>query len=218
MRTITSIFLLLAAPLSLGCASYETMDLDADLRAGHFVQSREKEGLVVAAESYLEARKSQIHFWFDLGDEGFLPVVLYLDNLSDRGFILTRKKISLFLGDGTELATVPVEEVVSACRYGFATSILYFPFFVFVGPIWSMVHRANLNFDMEVDYRRKDLFRGRSAMRIPRKSDLSGAVFFTLPSGGEANLDGATVQVFLTREKGAGESAPAQVKFLLPLK
>ncbi|MHC5038855.1 MAG: hypothetical protein ACYTHM_16215 [Planctomycetota bacterium] len=201
----------------LGCTGYETLDLNRRHRAGHFVKSKEQSGLVVAAESHYDARKSEMHFWFDLGSQGFIPSVLYFENLSDRGFVLTPKGISLFLRDGTELKPVPAMEVVEECRYSIATSIIYFPFFIFVGPILSGMHRAQLNFDMEVDYRQKDLYRGRSAIRIPPRSSQEGAVFFRLGDRRDVDLSGAIVKIALTREKGTGESASAQLSFQVPL-
>lgn len=213
MRLLLPVLAVLAA----GCASYETLDVARDHGAGYFVRCKEESGLVAAAESYYESRKCEIHFWHDLGRKGFVPVVLYFDNRSDRGFVLTQDAVALFLKDGTELKPAPVTEVVDASRYGFVTSVFYFPLLVFVGPVWSMAHRAQLNFDMEVDYRGKDLFRGRAAVRIPPGGALRGAVFFRLGERSEANLDAAIVKSDLTREKGAGESAPAKVSFQVPL-
>jgi hypothetical protein len=209
--------LLALAALLAGCASYETMDLNRAHRAGHFVRSKENSGLVVAAESHYESRKSEIHFWLDLGRRGFVPVVLYFDNPGEKSFVLAPGGLSLFLKDGTELKAVPAMDVVETCQYGFVTSMVYFPFFVFVGPIWSMVHRAQLNFDMEVDFRKKDLFSGRSAIRVPSRSHLVGAVFFGLDDRDEVDLRGAIVKVDVTREKGAGESASAKLSFQVPL-
>ncbi|MHC4779134.1 MAG: hypothetical protein ACYTFG_11210 [Planctomycetota bacterium] len=215
MRTPLLIGLILA--FSAGCSSYETLDLDKGHRAGHFVRSKEQAGLLIAAESYFESRKSEMFFWFDLGGHDYIPVVLYFDNLSENGFVLTGRDISLFLRDGTKLEIVPALDVVDDVRYGFVTSIFYFPFFVFVGPIWSMVHRAETNFDLEVDYRRKDLFQGRPSIRVPGRSDLLGAVFFRLADGGDVDLKGAIVQITLTREKGADDSASAKMNFQVPL-
>lgn len=204
--------------LAAGCASYETLEIDRRQKAGHFVKSKEKDGLVVAAESYFEGRKSEVHFWFDLGAEGYIPIVLYFDNLSDRGFVLAPADVSLFLKkEGAELPLAPVMDVVRDVRYGYAPSILAFPFLLFVGPIWNMAHRAGMNFDLEVDYRRKDLFRGRSAVRIPPRSPLEGAVFCALQGRSDPDLAGAVVRVVLTREKGAGEAEAGRVEFLVDL-
>jgi hypothetical protein len=201
-----------------GCSSYETMDINRAHRAGHFAKSKEQGGLVAAAQAYFDSRQSEIHFWFDLPSEGFIPVVLYFENPSDRAFVLTPDKVSLFLKKGgLELKTVPVLEVLDEVRYGFVWPILYFPLLVFVGPAVSMAHRAEMNFDLEVDYRAKDLYRGRSAIRIPPKGTLEGTVFFRADDGRSVDLEGAIVQIVLTREKGPSESASGEEKLLVPL-
>jgi len=219
LPTMKRLLLLLGVLLAsaAGCSNYQTLDLNREHGAGHFVRSKEDSGLTVAAESFLESRKCEIHFWFDLGKRGFIPVALYFDNRSDRGFMLTPDKVSLYLRDGSELKAAPAMDVVERIRYGFVTSVFYFPFFVFVGPVWSMLHRAQMNFDMEVDYRKKDLYRGRGAIRIPPLSDLRGAVFFRLDDREEVDLTGAIAKIDLTREKGAGDSASAKVSFQVPL-
>jgi hypothetical protein len=74
-----------------------------------------------------------------------------------------------------------------------------------------------MNFDLEVDYRAKDLYRGRSAIRIPPKGVLEGAVFFRADDGRGVDLEGAIVQIVLTREKGPSESASGEEKVLVPL-
>ncbi|MCU0723617.1 MAG: hypothetical protein MUC63_08385 [Planctomycetes bacterium] len=200
-----------------GCSSYETMDINRVHRAGHFAKAKDQAGLVAAAQAYFDSRLSEMHFWFDLPSEGFLPVVLHFENLSDRAYVLTPAKVSLFLKGGTELKTVPVLEVLDEVRYGFVTPILYFPLLVFVGPAMSMAHRAQLNWELEADYRTKDLYRGRSSVRIPAKGTLEGAVFFRAEGGRSVRLEGATVQLLLTREKGPSEAESAEEKVLVDL-
>ncbi|MHC4600482.1 MAG: hypothetical protein ACYS47_15920, partial [Planctomycetota bacterium] len=123
----------------------------------------------------------------------------------------------LFLRDGTKLQTVPAMKVVDHCRYGYFPSILLFPFFVFVGPIWNMAHRAELNFDLEVDYRKKDLFKSRASLRLPARSQHLGAVFFRLGDRPDVDLKGAIVQISPTREKGAEGTASAKLNYQVPL-
>lgn len=204
--------------LAAGCSSYETLDINRAHRAGHFAGSKEESGLVAAAESYFESRKSEIHFWFDLPARDYIPVALHFENNSERGFVLTPRGVSMFLKKGgKELKLVTAMEVVEDVRYGFATSFIYFPLLIFLGPAISIAHRVEMNFDLEVDYRGKDLFRGRSAIRIPPRGTLEGAVFFHGEDARDLDMDGAVVQIVLTREKGAEEAAGAEVKLLVPL-
>jgi len=213
-----TLFAVAALSFAAGCSNYETLDINRTHKAGHFASCKEDSGLVAAAESYFEARKCEIHFWFDLPARDFVPVVLHFENHSDRGFVVAPKDLSLFLKKGgKELKTAPALEVVDEVRLGFSTSILYFPFFVFVGPVISIAHRSEKNFDLEVDYRSKDLFRGRQAIRVPPKGSVEGAVFFHCEDARDKDLEGAVVQMSLTREKGAEETAGAEVKMLVPL-
>jgi hypothetical protein len=209
---------LLAFSAAAGCSAYETLDINRVHRAGHFAGCKEDSGLVAAAESYFEARKSEIHFWFDLPASDYIPVALHFENHSDKGFVLAPRSISLFLKKGgKEIKLATAMEVVEDVRYGFGTSFIYFPLLIFLGPAISIAHRVEMNYELEVDYRAKDLFRGRTAIRIPPKGALEGAVFFHGEDARDLDLEGAVVQLVLTREKGADEASGAEVRMLVPL-
>jgi hypothetical protein len=187
-------------PLLLSCSvtEYTTLPLEGDYPADSYLRCKNHGGLFLASEALFDADRSKKYLYYDLKDEGFIPIVLYANNRSQLSFLLYRENVTLILPDGSELTPVDVFHVYREVK----------------SP--ALFSGAQENLEMKLDYARKDFFRGRSGVRLGSKNNAAGIIFFQIPRGQELrNLTDAVLKLSMVREKGAGQAESEKVQMLV---
>ena len=168
----------------LGCASHEIRQLTPEPINAYQIQTTDS-GVVIAADPFHTKQKSESAFTLDLTEEGFVPILLVLENRASDNVLLIKDDIELTDSRGNVRKPVGANVMVSKFEHNkIAYALLGFG-------IFSYMSAEDANRRMLQDWSSKEL--PAEKVLIPfRKAH--GVVYFDLGPG-LATLPNSTLQL-----------------------
>jgi hypothetical protein len=206
LLAIPAIVVAITIALGPGCAEYRTFELST--QAAHTHQSyQEKEGLAVAARLIVDPQAVTYHFGAEMSEEGYFPVIVYVENRGDSSFEIERARFSVHLENKASFEPVPPMEVITEIRKSHVLTFLSGP--LLLPPFF--VYRAieDYNFDMAKNIHEKAL---PASIRIEKgDAPITKTLFFRDPQAGVRSREEfqSAVLEFIVNEEGTrptGES------------
>src|SRR5437764_5613538 len=186
-----------------GCASHEIRALNPDAIDTYRNQTKQA-GVTVAADSFNTKQKVEMAFTMDLNEQGFVPILLVMENQTADNFHLLKDDIELVDSRGNIQKPVPANIMVEKFEHNkIAYALLGFG-------IFSYMSAEEANRKMFNDWSSKEL--PAEKVLIPsRKSQ--GVVYFNLGTG-LTTLSGSTLQIPLLNMR-TGERSLAKIKIIV---
>jgi hypothetical protein len=186
------------------CASHEIKQLARDPIAGYQIQATEG-GVVVAADPFNTKEKAESAFTVDLTEQGFLPILLVVDNRATENVLLIKDDIELIDSRGNVSKPVSANVMISKFEHNkIAYALLGFG-------IFSYMSAEDANKKMLEDWIGKEL----PAEKVVLSNRTThGVVYFYLGRGLQT-LSNATLNVPLINMR-TSERKTMTLRLLVP--
>ncbi len=184
-----------------GCASYTPTKVE--LLKPEAMPLWVREGVVaVGADPYIQTERQKVAFDGDMGDQGILPVQVFVLNEGQRRLLVRSSDMILLFPDGRQVASAGATAVAARFDQGVGDVIGWGIGFGVIGMLAASAHKDSVRTARLNDYRSKELS---EAFLDPGKS-AHGFVFF-MPSGGPlTTLDGVLVVQFVDAEDASRQA------------
>lgn len=198
---LTGLVLLLCMAL-VGCASHEIRSLAPDPLEAYRIQTTVG-GVIIAAEPFSSKEKVEAAFTLDLTEQGYVPILLVMENRSPDNSLLVKGDIELVDSRGNIRKPVSANVMVEK----FEHNKIAYAFFGF--GIFSYMSAEEANKKMRNDLSEKEL--PAEKVLIPNRK-AHGVAYFELGSGLTA-LPNSTLTVPLLNMR-TGERHSATLKII----
>jgi hypothetical protein len=185
-----------------GCASYTPTKVE--LLKPEAMPLWVREGVVtVGADLYIQTERQKAAFDGDMGDQGILPVQVFVLNEGQRRLLVRSSDMILLFPDGRQVASAGATAVAARFDQGVGDVIGWGIGFGVIGMLAASAHKDTVRTARLNDYRSKELA---EAFLDPGKS-AHGFVFF-MPPGGPLTTtsDGVLVVQFVDAEDASRQA------------
>jgi hypothetical protein len=190
-RSVASMGLALLLLLD-GCASYAPKEVAVPKPGAMPLWVRD--GVVaVGADPYLQKERQKTAFDGDMGEEGILPVQVFVLNEGQRRLLVRASDMILVLPDGRQVASAGATAVATRFEQGIGDVIGWGIGFGIIGMLAASANKDSVRTARLNDYRSKELA---EAFLDPGQS-AHGFVFFIPPSGTSPMADGVLIVQFV---------------------
>jgi hypothetical protein len=184
----------------IGCASHEIRALTAQPIEAYTLQTVEA-GVSIAAKPFSSKEEVEKTFYLDLTEEGFVPILLVMENRTGENILLLKEEIDLVDSQGNVHTPIPAGVMAEKFEHNkMAYALLGFG-------IFSYMSAEEANKKMRTDWSGKEL-PAEKVLRPHRK--IHGVVYFQLAPG-LATLPNATLHIPLRNMK-TGQSKRANLR------
>lgn len=161
-----------------GCSGYQTFGLPPE-PAHARANCQEKQGLTVAAQLLTDPQAVKYHFGPDLRKEGFLPVLVFIENRGENAFEIQRKDFSVVLESGERFDPVSPAEVFSKIRKSTLPAFVLAPLIVPAILLHNDIEQYNFKAALTLNEKSFP-----QSLRLEKNDPpLARAVFFRDPAG-----------------------------------
>jgi len=166
-------FCLLIAAFGSGCASYKGGAVQIR-DAAQFANAQKAGGVEMGAEAVVTEAKSKEIFYVNLGEQGYFPVEVSVNNQTNARLLIERDRVDLVSNSGATTRSVPVTAMIDEFEKNkMAYALLGFG-------IFSYMSAEDANKKMAADWSAKEL--ARETIVAPSRRS-SGFIYFKLPKG-----------------------------------
>ncbi len=184
----------------IGCAIHEIRALKPE-RIGAYSIRTVEDGVEIAAKPYSSKEEVEAAFYLDLTEEGYVPILLVMENRTSESILLLKEEINLIDSQGN--IHTPISANVMAEKFEhnkMAYALLGFG-------IFSYMSAEEANKKMRRDWSDKEL--PAEKVLLPKRK-IHGVVYFQLAPG-LATLPNATLEIPLRNMK-SGQSHRAKLR------